>query len=215
MFRFSRPGYQTFLILRSVTMSVPSATAAVEEIQRNAGSKRGPAVTELLQYIATNGVTAELSWEPVKEVLITEIMKTLTIAITVHKHQLENGVKPKSNFQQFEESSRVEELQADADYVRDQLRQLHRPPFTCQRIAEVLLQPFQYHVISASSTTPFSLPMGCSNPASLSLDDGVDIGDDDIIRRDAWGYQLQALRPTALFSTLRKLSLVMPVDSFR
>lgn len=206
---------QITIMTAAVSDSVITA-AHTETLGRQnvVGAGRGPAVTAFLQRMAVDpsALSNVANWEMVRDVLFAEVSRAFTICLRVHEYQLANGAKPRSNQQQFDESSLLEEFQADVEYVQQQLRTLRRAPPTCQRVAEILLRPFQFHTRAAAAT--LSAPVGCTNvELEMQLEDGEGIGDDDIVRRDAWTFQLQALRPTLLISALRKLLLVMPVDS--
>jgi hypothetical protein len=89
----------------------------------------GGSHAELFHAIAqTNKLPSGVQWADLVPILLAETTAALTAAT--------QAISP---------STDAESFQAENVYILEQLELLHAPPFTLQRLCEVLRQPSEYH----------------------------------------------------------------------
>ena len=160
-------------------------------------SPMGPCARRILEDVAANGMGTHPWIDGVRDVLTAEVDRAcvLLIRIAQAQHEAKAASWGVANQQRHEAAAELTEMAADCEYLLQELRALTRPPFTAQRLSEILLRPMLYHVIpeAASDLTEEAL-------ASATVDEA------------RFKAQVAALRPTVLVHVIRKCALVTPTD---
>jgi hypothetical protein len=157
-------------------------------------AKRGSSTETVLKYVADCGAEG-LPWaNGLRDVFVVEVSRAATILFRTVSAQAANGQNNKSlgNTARYELDTRLQEFAADNEFIVGELRGLTRTPFTAQRLAEVLLNPLQYHTLAPGEDLR-GLPL---------VHEGADGA--------AWEKQVQQLRADLLQNVIRKCVLVTP-----
>lgn len=142
----------------------------------------GPKTREILTHVASGGSVDAMPWVDGLRPLLHRCVKA---ALDFARAAREAHPPPADK-----EAADLDEFDEDSAYALDELEQLAKPPFTLQRIAEVLLSPLQFNVKQQMDT------------ANVAL---------DFTPGATRNKQMAALRSDKLQDSLRKCILVAPL----
>jgi hypothetical protein len=171
---------------------------AVEEARGGATADvtmatRSDSTTRVLRFVAQHGA-ARIPWvDGLREIFCAELQRTVALLFKLFASQIASAsVKGLGNNQRFENAAAVDEFSADNEYMLTELQSLTRAPFTSQRLAEILLNPFKYHTVQQQDAL--------TNAGTVAPETDAEV----------WQRQLAAVRPLVVQNALRKTVLVTP-----